>query len=122
MHEDWIAYTPNILHSASVATHRVMTAHHPPTALICTNDLMAFGAKSYLDQMGLRIPDDVALTGYDDDPTAEFLGITSVRQPIDEIAKTLFDILLGEIHHEPLSERQVIYTPELIVRQSTGPG
>jgi DNA-binding LacI/PurR family transcriptional regulator len=80
---------------------------------------MAFGAKSYLDQVGLRIPDDVALTGYDDDPTAEFLGITSVRQPIDAIARTLLDILLGEINQEPLPERQVIFEPELVIRRST---
>ena len=119
VHDDWIAYTPNILHSASVAAHQVMAATAPPTALICTNDLMAFGAKSYLDQAGLRIPDDVALTGYDDDPTAEFMGITSVRQPIDEIAVTLFDILLGEIARKPLSDRQVVFDPELVVRQST---
>jgi len=117
--EDWIAYTPNILHSAATAAQSVMSSKYPPTALICTNDLMAFGAKSYLDAMGLRIPEDVALTGYDDDPTAEFLGITSVRQPIDAIAKTLFDILLGEINQEPLPERQVIFDPELVVRQST---
>lgn len=117
--EDWIAHTPNILHSAAAAAHQIMNAKYPPTVLICTNDLMAFGAKSYLDQVGLRIPDDVALTGYDDDPTAEFLGITSVRQPIDEIARTLFDILLGEINQEPLPERQVIFEPELVIRRST---
>jgi DNA-binding LacI/PurR family transcriptional regulator len=119
VHDDWIAYTPNILHSASVATQHVMTATDPPTALICSNDLMAFGAKSYLDQVGLQTPGDVALTGYDDDPTAEFLGITSVRQPVDEIARELFDILLGEIVHSPLPERQVIFEPELIIRRST---
>jgi LacI family transcriptional regulator len=117
--DDWIAHTPNILHSAAVATHRVMTGRFPPTALICTNDLMAFGAKSYLDQAGLKIPDDVALTGYDDDLTAEFLGITSVRQPIDEVASALFDILLGEMAQEPLPNRQVVFAPELVIRQST---
>lgn len=117
--EDWIAYTPNILHAAAAAAHQIMNAKYPPTALICTNDLMAFGARSYLDQMGLRIPDDMALTGYDDDPTSEFLEITSVRQPINEIAQTLFDILLGEINQEPLPERQVVFEPELVVRRST---
>ncbi len=117
--EDWIAYTPNILHSASISAHKLMTARFPPTAIVCTNDLMAFGAWSYLSEAGLRVPDDVALTGYDDDPNAEFLGITSVRQPIDEIARTLFDILLGEINQEPLVERQLVFAPELIVRRST---
>jgi DNA-binding LacI/PurR family transcriptional regulator len=117
--ENWTAYTPNILHSAAVTTQKIMAAKHPPTAIICTNDLMAFGAKSYLDERGLRIPDDVALAGYDDDPTSEFLGITSVRQPIDEVAYALFDILLGEINQAPVSERQVVFNPELVLRAST---
>lgn len=119
IYESWIGYTPNILQPASAAAQQIMTGKYPPTALICSNDLMAFGAKSFLDSVGLRIPEDVALTGYDNDPTAEFLGITSVRQPIGEIAQTLFEILLGEINHEPLPQRQVIFNPELVIRQST---
>jgi DNA-binding LacI/PurR family transcriptional regulator len=114
--EDWVAHTPNILQSASEATAKLMSAKHAPTAIICTNDVMAFGAKAYLDEMGYS---DVALTGYDDDPTAQFLGITSVRQPIDAVARTLFDILLGEIMHEPRDQRQVAFDPELVVRSST---
>lgn len=113
---DWIAYTPNVLSSASEATARVMAAKHTPTAIVCTNDVMAFGAKAYLDEMGYR---DVALTGYDDDPTAQFLGITSVRQPVDVIAKTLFDILLGEINHQPRQPRQIAFDPELVIRGSS---
>lgn len=116
---DWIVYTPNILRSAAAATQQLMTAKHPPTAIICTNDVMAFGVKTYFDQIGVRIGDDVALTGYDDDPTSEFLGITSVRQPIDAVAATVFDLLLGEIGGEPRSERQVVFEPALVVRHST---
>ncbi len=73
-------------------------------------------------KQALRIPEDVALTGYDDDLTAAFLGITSVRQPIDDIARSLFEILLGEINEEPVPQRQVIFEPELIIRQSTAQG
>lgn len=116
---DWVAYTPNVLRSASAATHQLMTAKNPPTAIICTNDVMAFGAKTYFDEVGFRIGDDVALTGYDDDPTSEFLGITSVRQPIDEVAATVFDLLLGEINGQPRPQRQVVFEPVLIIRSST---
>ncbi|MBZ0318601.1 MAG: substrate-binding domain-containing protein [Anaerolineae bacterium] len=116
---DWIAYTHNILDSAAMAAQQIMNSKYPPTALVCANDLMAFGAKSYLDSVNLRIPDDVALTGYDDDPTAQFLGITSVHQPIDELAEALFEILLGDINQEPLPNRQIIFNPELVIRRST---
>ncbi len=117
--EGWIGSTPNILQPAANTTHEIMTCKYPPTALVCTNDLMAFGAKSYLDSVGLEMGKDVALTGYDDDPTSEFLGITSVRQPIRELATTLVDILLGEINNSSVKERQVVFEPELVIREST---
>ena len=116
---DWVAYTPNILHTASTATETLLKAKHPPTAIICANDVMAFGAKTYFDAVGLHPGRDIALTGYDDDPTSEFLGITSVRQPIDQVAALSFDILLGEISGNPRAERQVSLAPTLIVRRST---
>lgn len=116
---DWVAYTPNILAHASQATHQLMQANQTPTAIICTNDVMAFGAKTYFDEVGLRIGEDIALTGYDDDPTSDFLGITSVRQPIDEVAECLFNILHHEINGNPLDERQVILSPKLTIRKST---
>ena len=116
---NWIGYTPNILRSASAVTQQIMTSKVPPTAVICTNDVMAFGAKTYFDDVGLRIGQDVALTGYDDDPTSEFLGITSVRQPIDAVAATAFEILLGEISGEHSAQRQTIFEPTLIIRRST---
>ncbi len=116
---DWIGYTPNILRSAAAATEQLMSAKHTPTAIICTNDVMAFGAKTSFDRVGLQLGKDVALTGYDDDPTSEFLGITSVRQPVDVVAATTFDLLLGEINGETRDERQVIFEPTLVVRHST---
>lgn len=116
---DWRVYTPNILRSAAAATQKLMMAKHRPTAIICANDVMAFGAKTYLDEVGLRIGDDIALTGYDDDPTSEFLGITSIRQPIDAVAATTFDILLGEVTGDPRPVRQVVFEPTLMVRRST---
>ena len=119
VHSDWVAHTPNILRSASIATQKLMQAAYPPTAIICTNDVMAFGAKTYFDEIGMRLGDDIALTGYDDDPTSEFLGITSIHQPIDNVAVTVFNILRGEISGHPVADRQVVLEPSLVIRQST---
>jgi DNA-binding LacI/PurR family transcriptional regulator len=115
----WIAYTPNILRPAALATQQILSARVRPTAIICTNDVMAFGAKTHFDEAGLQLGRDVALSGYDDDPTSEFLGITSVRQPIDQVAERAFHILYGEINGEPRDNRQEVFHPTLIVRQST---
>jgi LacI family transcriptional regulator len=116
---DWVAYTPNILHNSAEATRALMTAKHPLTAIACANDVMAFGAKTYFDGTGLRVGEDIALTGYDDDTTSEFLGITSVRQPIDEVAAAAFEILLGGINRKATPDKQIVFSPTLIVRQSS---
>ena len=119
VHSDWLAYTPNILHTSAEATHTLMSAKHRPTAIACANDVMAFGAKTYFDSNGLRVGEDVALTGYDDDTTSEFLGITSVRQPVDDVAATAFEILLGGINSKSTPDRQAIFQPSLIIRGSS---
>jgi DNA-binding LacI/PurR family transcriptional regulator len=116
---EWAVYTPNVLHVASAAARQLLSGKHPPTAIICANDVMAFGAKTYFDEVGLRIGEDIALTGYDDDTTSEFLGITSVRQPVDEVAARAFDLLCGEIANEPRTPRQIVLEPTVIVRRST---
>lgn len=116
---NWIVHTPNIIHDAARATENLLSQKNPPTAIICSNDHMAFGAKAYFDERQIRIGADIALAGFDDDPTSEFMGITSVRQPIDDIATTLIEILMGEIEGEPVENRQVAFYPELIIRQST---
>lgn len=116
---DWMAYTPNILHDSAEATSTLMSARHRPTAIACANDVMAFGAKTYFDGIGLRVGEDVALTGYDDDTTSEFLGITSVRQPIDEVAAAAFDILLGGINRKSTPDEQIVFEPALVVRRSS---
>ena len=119
--DEWIVYTPNTLQSAAVAAHQLLQATNPPTAIICTNDVMAFGAKSYFDEVGIRPGVDVALAGYDDDQTSNFLSITSIRQPVDEVAAAVVDILMGEINGQPADQRQVVFDPMLVVRGSTQP-
>jgi DNA-binding LacI/PurR family transcriptional regulator len=116
---DWIAYTPNILRPAALAAQQLLSARIPPTAIICTNDVMAFGAKTHFDEAGIQLGRDIALSGYDDDPTSEFLGITSVRQPIDQVAERAFHILYSEISGEPDEKRQEVFNPTLVIRQST---
>ena len=94
-----------------------------PSAVFCGNDMLAFGVYRRLRQAGLRIPDDVALVGYDDvDFAADWtVPLTSVRQPTDELgylaAQLLFDHASGQPDHH---HRQVVLQPELVVRQSSG--
>ncbi|GLL16266.1 DNA-binding transcriptional regulator CytR [Pseudonocardia halophobica] len=78
---------------------RALAADPRPTALVCMNDLMAIGAMEYCREVGLRIPEDVSVVGFDDLPVSALLTprLTTVRQPAHDMgfraASALFDLL-----------------------------
>jgi LacI family transcriptional regulator len=91
----------------------------PPNGIVCGNDLIALGVLSSLRDAGLTVPDDVAVTGYDDVGFATLTSpeLTTVRQPLEALARTAVDLLLGAPSEEPTRHRRLV--PELRVRGST---
>jgi DNA-binding LacI/PurR family transcriptional regulator len=91
------------------------------TAIFCNNDEMAAGAISAVFQSGLQVPDDVSIAGFDDIPLAYQIWppLTTVRQPIFEIAETATKLLIHLLNGEALDELRVEIPTELIIRQST---
>jgi DNA-binding LacI/PurR family transcriptional regulator len=118
--DSWIAHSPNTMQSAIQATERILASKPRPTAIACANDVMAFGAKHYIESLGLEIGTDVALTGYDDTPVADLIDMTSIAQPIALIASRVADLLIAEINHQRPAEHHVILEPSLVVRKSSG--
>jgi LacI family transcriptional regulator len=97
-------------------------AHHdPPTAIIACNDLMALGAISAAQQLGLEVGVDIAITGFDNIPLAEHCHppLTTVHQPIYQIGEMVCEMLINQILSKPLEERQIILQPSLMIREST---
>jgi DNA-binding LacI/PurR family transcriptional regulator len=88
-------------------------------AICSTSDLIAIGAMKALQAHGLRVPDDVLVTGFDDIPLAGFVnpGLTTVQQDTKAAGALLVDTLLKRINNEPV-ENQIIPV-SLIVRRST---
>jgi LacI family transcriptional regulator len=107
-----------------IAAAEQLVATGVPSAVFCGNDMLAFGVYRELRRAGLRIPEDVALVGYDDVEFAAdwVVPLTSVRQPIDELgslaAQLLFEHAAGQSEHR---HRQIVLQPELVVRESSGP-
>lgn len=92
-----------------------------PTAAFCANDLVALGLLQHAIRAGRRVPEDLAIVGYDD---IEFAGaaavpLTSVRQPRQELGRRAADLLLDEAAGGPHEHQQVLFTPELVAREST---
>ncbi|MGW1891572.1 LacI family DNA-binding transcriptional regulator [Streptomyces sp. NPDC002004] len=96
-------------------------------AVFVGSDLMAAGARQVLRDAGRRIPDDVALVGFDDSAIARHMDppLTSVRQPIAEMGRAMTELLLAEIADaRPAASRrldraQVVLPTELVVRESS---
>jgi LacI family transcriptional regulator len=93
-----------------------------PTAIFCANDLLALGALQEMTARQIRVPDSIAIVGYDDIDfaAAAAVPLTSVRQPRHQLgraaAQLLLEEALGDAGHQ---HRQVIFEPELVVRASS---
>lgn len=93
-----------------------------PDALFTVNDLMAVGVLQALVMTGeIRVPDDIALVGYDDIDfaSAAVVPLTSIRQPTGLIGSTAVKVLLEEAADPSLEKRTIIFQPELVVRASS---
>ena len=103
------------------AAHQLLSAVPYITAIVACNDLMALGAMSAIQELGLRIGSDIAVSGFDDIPAAEYSTppLTTVRQPIYEIGQRLFEMLIHIIQRQLLEEPHVLLEPALIIRESS---
>ncbi|MFC0542819.1 LacI family DNA-binding transcriptional regulator [Kutzneria chonburiensis] len=92
------------------------------TAVFVANDQMALGMLRAFAEAGVAVPRDVHVVGFDDVPEAAYYSppLTTVRQDFIEVGRQAFELLLLRLREEARGARQLI-TPELIVRESTGP-
>ncbi|MEQ6902313.1 LacI family DNA-binding transcriptional regulator [Nocardioides sp. YIM 152588] len=99
-----------------------LPAEERPDAIFAANDLVALGVLQALTLAGLRVPEDVAIIGYDDIDFAASAAIplSSVRQPREQLGAVAAELLLARIEdpHGPVTE--VVLEPTLVVRRSTG--
>lgn len=93
-----------------------------PTAVVCENDLCAVGAMAAARERGLRVPDDISFTGFDDSPAAAFapLPLTTVRLPTREQGARAGAMLLSLLGGEPVADT-VDLGYEIVERESAGP-
>ncbi|MDU0348506.1 LacI family DNA-binding transcriptional regulator [Actinomyces sp. MRS3W] len=94
------------------------------TALLCASDQLALGAIRALKSLGLDVPSDVSVIGYDDSSWLAYTSpaLTTVRQSVDAMSRAAVDALLRCMEDPSLIEvrRDLVFEPELVVRESTG--
>jgi DNA-binding LacI/PurR family transcriptional regulator len=106
------------------ATCMLLSERQDFTALVAGSDLMALGLLSALHEHGLRVPEDISVTGFDDVDLCRYTypPLTTVRQDRVAMGQGAIQLLLSMIEDEPLAEPAPLVVPtRLVVRQSTGP-
>ena len=104
------------------AMHRLLAKAPQITALFAQNDQMAIGAMRALREAGRRVPDDVALVGYDDIPAAAYChpSLTTIRQPMQQVGEVATRLLIELINDSAAERKEVLLTTELIRRETCG--
>jgi len=117
-----IVSSPLALTAATEAAHGVLSKTDRPTALFCFADSIAYGAYAAARELGLRIPDEVSVSGYDDHPMSALLtpALTTMDWNIDGIVRAAVRVILAAIERKPY-RRRTVQSPHLRKRGSTGP-
>jgi DNA-binding LacI/PurR family transcriptional regulator len=102
------------------ATHLIRSG---ATGVICASDQMALGAVRAARKLGLTVPGDVSVIGFDDSAFMPLVdpAITTIRQPVDAMARAATGLLFAQITGRDSRPGEILFEPELIVRDSTGP-
>jgi len=117
---EWVAACAPVAHAGAAAARQLLTAHRDLTALLCYNDLVAVGALRACAELGLRVPEDLAIVGFDDIPLAALVApaLTTCRVPRHELGTRAVELLLARIREETATEQEIVLVPELVVRAS----
>jgi DNA-binding LacI/PurR family transcriptional regulator len=101
---------------------RLLGMSKPPDAVFCFNDLLALGALRTLLRRGVKVPDDVAVIGFDDVEEARFAtpALSTVRPDKEEIARVSVEYLLDRVVGEQsLPAREYVAAHSLVIRESS---
>jgi LacI family transcriptional regulator, galactose operon repressor len=116
----WIQYGAINLGAATAMMRKLLERAQRPTAVICTNDVFAVGAMIACREQGIRIPEDISITGVDDTDlgATQTPALTSIRTPIVEIGRAAAEQLIARLEDRPHAAFQTLPF-ELVLRGST---
>lgn len=122
---DYVQATEYTRKAAIASIQRLLTLPEPPTAILCTADLLALGALSGAMLMGWRVPETLSIISFDDIEEAVDVvpALTTLRQPVGAMAEEAVNLLLHLINHPNSDDanRQILVEPSLMIRRSCSP-
>ena len=107
--------------SGVVCGRELLKMSKRPTAIFAANDYMAAGVLTAANEMGIKIPEELSLAGFDDAPVASQIwpSLTTVKQPIEKMSEAVVNLLFAKIDDNKLTAEHPEFAAELIVRAST---
>jgi DNA-binding LacI/PurR family transcriptional regulator len=115
--EPLVRRVPHGRAAAAALTRELLEADDPPTALFAASDTQAVGALEAAAALGVRVPEDLSVVGYDDIEIARYAGLTTVAQPLDESGARGAELLLAALGGAAVTGVQL--PVELVVRSTT---
>src|SRR5918997_1709659 len=116
---EWVLRRPQGRDAARVAGAELLARSPRPTAVFAASDVQAIGVLEAAQAVGLPVPEELSLIGFDNVGTAGYTGLTTVAQPLEEIGRLGADLLLRAVSGEAIPSRRMPL--EIIVRGSTAP-
>jgi DNA-binding LacI/PurR family transcriptional regulator len=104
---------------AEEMTEELLSLPDPPTAIFAPSDLQAIGVLKAAERLGVRVPEDLAVIGFDDVDLAEIVGLTTIRQPLREGGALAADLLLQAIENGPGEPAEIEQALTVVERRTT---
>lgn len=123
INEELVEFGDNSFESGQQCAQTLLGRKTKPTAIFAANDDMAAGVMMAAHQLGINIPNQLSVAGFDDTPVAHQIwpSLTTIRQPIRQMAKKATDLLLKRLRGKEIQLPASLLSSSIIVRQSTGP-
>lgn len=121
VNEEHILYCEDFENDALENIRKLFKVKDKPDAIFAVNDASAIICIKYLEKLGYKVPEDVAVVGYNNDPTSEVVSpaLTTIKQPSYEVGKLATQLLINEIEDENTPFTEKVLRGELIIRSSS---
>ncbi|HUW40261.1 MAG TPA: LacI family DNA-binding transcriptional regulator [Rectinemataceae bacterium] len=116
--ESLVSLAPHALELAKAQAVSLLKRSDPPDAIFAASDTQAMGVLKAARSMGLRVPDDLAVMGFDDLPLADYLGLTTVRQPLVESGRIAAELLVSRLESRGRQVQNIELPLSVITRET----
>ena len=114
-----VEYASDLSSGAGMAAMQKLLKENPPDAVFAVSETLAAGAIRAIQQAGLRVPQDIAVVGFDGTELAEMIALTTIQQPSRDIGRKAVELLLNKIDNPDAPTERVMMDWRFVARAST---